>query len=320
MRGPDTLAPDSDAPEHPGAGSPPVDDPAFAAYARDLTARAARANADGSIPAGWAANLVVLRRVESTNVVGRRILDTYAEEDLAVPRLTLVAWEQAGGKGRGGKSWSSPAGGGVWMSIVRPVAKPSEMPTLPLLVPVAVARTVNRFAGEGRCRIKWPNDLLVDGRKVAGLLLAGVSSRQGRGGNEAKPGGSGVVIGVGVNHGLGDDELAAIAPGGAPGAVSLAQILDEPPPLADFAWAMIEDLARELAHAGDGREAVRRYRDLSLHEVGERLRCNAAGETMEGIFRGFDPRGFLRLELTTSGGGRQVGEEVLVTAGEVVSP
>ncbi len=316
------MAPDSDAPDQSGGVSLPVDDSAFAAYARDLTGRAARANAEGSLPFAWATNLVILRRVESTNLLGRRILDEYSEEGQAVPELALVAWEQAAGKGRGGKFWSSPPGAGVWMSIVRPVAR-SEMPTLPLLVPVAVARTVNRFAGEGRCRIKWPNDLLVDGRKVAGLLLAGVAGRKGRGdggSDGGDRGDSGVVIGLGVNHCLGEEELAELAPRGARGAVSLAQIVDEPPTLAELAWALIEDLVRELAHAGDGRETVRRYRALSLHEVGERLRCDAAGETMEGTFRGFDPRGFLRLELTTSGGGRKIGEEVLVTAGEVVSP
>ena len=315
------MAPDSDVPGQPGGGPQTADDPDFAAYARDLTGRAARANAEGTIPAPWAANLVVLRRVESTNAIGRRILDEYAEEGEAVPELALVAWEQDAGKGRGGKSWSSPAGAGVWMSVVRPVAKPAEMPTLPLLVPVAVARTVNRFAGEGRCRIKWPNDLLVDERKVAGLLLAGVAGRQGGARSRtASGGGAGVVIGVGVNHGQSEAELAELTPQGTRGAVSLAQILDDPPTLADFAWALIEDLARELAHAGDGPEAVRRYRALSLHEAGERLRCSAAGETLEGTFRGFDSRGFLRLELTSSGGGRQIGEEVLVTAGEVVSP
>lgn len=313
------MAPDSDAPDQSGGVSLPADDSAFAAYARDLTGRAARANAEGSLPAAWATNLVVLRRVESTNLIGRRILDEYSEEGQAVPELTLVAWEQAAGKGRGGKSWASPPGAGVWMSIVRPVAK-SEMPTLPLLVPVAVARTVNRFVGEGRCRIKWPNDLLVDGRKVAGLLLAGVAGRQGRGDGGGDRGGDGVVIGLGLNHGQGEEELAALVPQGTRGAVSLAGIVDDPPPLAELAWALIEELVRELTHAGDGREAVRRYRALSLHEVGERLRCDAAGETMEGTFQGFDPRGFLRLELSTSGGGRKAGEEVLVTAGEVVSP
>ena len=210
--------------------------------------------------------------------------------------------------------------------MLRPVADPAELPTLPLLVPVAVARAVNRFLGDERCRIKWPNDLLVDGRKIAGVLIAGVTGRlAGDDGGGTGIGGTGIsgtgiggaVIGVGVNHGQDEAELAGVAPRGA---TSLALLADRPPSLAELVWALLESLAEELVHAGDGAAAVERYEALSLHEVGERLRCRAADGSLEGTFLGFDRRGFLRLALTSSGAGRRCGDEVLVTAGEVVSP
>ncbi len=284
----------------------------FAAFLDDLGRRAAAARDDGAAHP-WMRNLMVLRRVGSTNELGRRVLDELGREGVPLPAAALVAWEQADGRGRHGARWESPAGRGAYLSLLRPVADPAELPTLPLLVPVAVARAVDRFAGEGRCRIKWPNDLLVDGRKIAGVLIAGVSGRLGGG----EGGGGGVVIGVGVNHGQDADELADVAPRGA---TSLALVAGEPPPLAELVWALLEALGEELRFAGDGAAAVERYHARSLHAVGERLRCRSADGTLEGTFLGFDARGFLRLELVTSGAGRRSGDEVLVTAGEVVAP
>lgn len=286
----------------------------FDAYLDDLLERAAAAPGDGVL-AGWATNLVVMRTVRSTNSVARRVVDEFVDEGMALPRAVLVAHEQTAGRGRHEARWVSPPGRGVYLSLIYPVSDTGSLPTLPLLTSVAVARALNRFLGEGRCRIKWPNDLLVDGRKIAGVLLAGVTGRRDEGG------GGGAVLGVGVNHGQEADELEGLAPRGATSLLhELAGDGAPAPSLAELAWALVECLAEELTRAGDGAAAVERYRELSLHEVGERLRCRAADGTLEGLFRGFDGRGFLRLELTASAAGRRRGDEVLVTAGEVVSP
>lgn len=293
----------------------------FAAFLDDLTARAAAALEGEGVLRPWAANLMMLRRITSTNDLGRRIVDEYAREGLALPPAVLVAWEQSAGRGRHGATWVSPPGQGVYLTLLRPVTDPSVLPTLPLLAPVALARAVDAHLGEGRCRIKWPNDLLVDGRKIAGVLLAGVAGRvrEGASGEERTPGG--VVLGVGVNHGQSAAELEGVAPRGATSlAVELGREDRDPPPLTDFVWEVLRILVEELEHAGDGPEAVRRYQQRSLHEAGERLRCKTADGILDGSFRGFDDRGFLRLELAAASGGRRAGEQVLVTAGEVVSP
>lgn len=286
----------------------------FPTFLSDLLQRAVAAAPRVGEPAGplasWAANLLVLRSVPSTNALGRRIVDEYLQEGVPLPRAVLVAWGQSAGAGRLGRSWVSPAGRGAYLSLVRPVADGEELPTLPLLVPVAVARALERWLGEGRCRIKWPNDLLVDGRKIAGVLLAGVGGSQ-------EDAAGGVVIGVGVNHGQGADELAGVSERGA---TSMTLECAEPPALPELVWGLVVALADELEHAGEGERAARRYQELSLHNPGDHLRCRAADGTVEGIFRGFDERGFLRLELTAGSGDRLGGEEVLVTAGEVTSP
>jgi len=286
----------------------------FGDYQRGLHRRAAEGVAAGGALAPWAVNLLILRSVGSTNRLGRRILAEYADEGVAVPAAAIVAWEQSSGRGRHGAGWASAAGRGVYATLLWPMGQGVALPTLPLLVPVGVARAVDGVLGAGRCRIKWPNDLLVDGRKIAGVLLAAITGRPGE-----EPTG-GAVIGFGVNHGQTADELAGLAPRGATSLALESGRDGDLPPLDAFAWSVLEAVAAELAVAGDGKLAARRYQELSIHRSGERLRCRSADGTLEGIFQGFDPRGFLRLELTSPSAGRRVGEEVLVTAGEVVAP
>jgi BirA family biotin operon repressor/biotin-[acetyl-CoA-carboxylase] ligase len=92
--------------------------------------------------------------------------------------LLITASEQTAGHGRQGRSWAAPAGEGLLMSIVL-----REWPELlPLVAAVAVAQAVGEDA-----RIKWPNDILIGGRKVAGILV------------EGRPQESWAVLGIGVN-------------------------------------------------------------------------------------------------------------------------
>jgi BirA family biotin operon repressor/biotin-[acetyl-CoA-carboxylase] ligase len=87
------------------------------------------------------------------------------------PEGTLVVAEgQTAGRGRLGRQWDSPPGGGLYVSLLlRPGLPPTEMPQITLTVAVAVARAIRHITGlvPG---IKWPNDLLLEGKKVAGIL------------------------------------------------------------------------------------------------------------------------------------------------------
>lgn len=104
---------------------------------------------------------------------------------------TLVCAEgQTKGKGRLGRSWSSPKGKGIYMSVVlRPALPPTEVAQLTLLTAVAVCEAIQGVAGVS-ARIKWPNDILVGNRKLAGILteLSAETDRVHF-----------VVIGIGVN-------------------------------------------------------------------------------------------------------------------------
>lgn len=112
----------------------------------------------------------LLTSVTSTQEEVRRL----AEEE--APHGTLVvAEEQTAGRGRQGRRWYSPPGKGIWMSLLlRPDRQPvSIAPQLTLLTAVAVCRAVRKFGVDAG--IKWPNDVLVDGRKLCGILVESIA-------------------------------------------------------------------------------------------------------------------------------------------------
>lgn len=103
--------------------------------------------------------------VESTNREARKLAAGGAPDGALV-----VAEEQVGGRGRMGRGWFSPRGMGIWCSLVlRPEINPGEAPPITMLTAVAVARAVEKVSGISP-GIKWPNDLLVEGKKYAASL------------------------------------------------------------------------------------------------------------------------------------------------------
>ena len=290
----------------------------FAEHARALLARARRAQEEGGPAAGGGrrpgGNVAVLRTVGSTNALARRVVEEYHEESLEPPFAVLVAFEQSSGRGRHGAGWASPPGAGAWVTLVRPLAGPAELSLLPLLVPLALARALDRHLPPASpCRIKWPNDLVVGGRKIGGVLLDAITGAGGTAGAAA--------IGFGVNHSQDEAALAGLA--GERGATSLALELALEtgaglPSLAELTWELIEAVLGELDGEADPGRAVARYRERSVHRHGDPLSCRLPDGRLEGSFLGFDERGFLRLELTAAAAGRRAGDEVVVTAGEVV--
>ncbi|MDU5140609.1 MAG: biotin--[acetyl-CoA-carboxylase] ligase [Paenibacillus dendritiformis] len=117
-------------------------------------------------PGAFGNRLRILEKTEST----QNEAAAWAKE--GVPEGAVVlAEEQTGGRGRQGHVWHSPAGKGVWMSIVlRPRIPLPYTPHLTLLSAVAMFRAMKKLTS-APLGIKWPNDILADGKKVAGILL-----------------------------------------------------------------------------------------------------------------------------------------------------
>ncbi len=127
------------------------------------------------------------RLIDSTNEQARELAIAGA------PSGTVVtAGEQTAGRGRRGRQWSAPAGKALLCSAILSPLR-AEHALLPLAVPLAVCEAVESVAPL-ECRVKWPNDVWSDGRKLAGVLI------------EAQPP-SWAVIGVGLNVGVERDEF-----------------------------------------------------------------------------------------------------------------
>jgi BirA family biotin operon repressor/biotin-[acetyl-CoA-carboxylase] ligase len=129
--------------------------------------------------------LEVLGEIGSTN---DRIMA--AGRDGAPEGLAVIADRQTAGRGRLGRSWASPPGVGLYTSILlRPTLPTGQVPLLTLVAGLAVAEAIENVTGLAP-RLKWPNDLLVDGKKVGGILTetASVESRV-----------SYVAVGIGIN-------------------------------------------------------------------------------------------------------------------------
>lgn len=103
--------------------------------------------------------------VSSTQEIAHKLARDGAHEGTIV-----VAEEQLGGRGRLGRAWHSPKGSGIWMSLLlRPNIPPQQAPQLTLLAAVGVVKGIRDATGV-ECDIKWPNDILVHGKKLVGIL------------------------------------------------------------------------------------------------------------------------------------------------------
>lgn len=208
-----------------------------------------------------------LRLTTSTNDRARELAAAGA------PSGTVVtAAEQSAGRGRRGRAWTAPAGTALlYSALLRPLGL--EHLLLPLAVPVAVCEAVESLV-EARCAIKWPNDVWIDGRKVAGVLI------------EAQPP-EWAVIGIGVNVTVADDEFpselrwpaTSLGDGVAVGAVRDA--------VSAALGGWVEAPAGAVLRAYRGRDAL----------LGRELSWEGAGiEPGRGRAAGIDDRGNLIVE------------------------
>ncbi|MDP2912768.1 MAG: biotin--[acetyl-CoA-carboxylase] ligase [Candidatus Omnitrophota bacterium] len=109
--------------------------------------------------------VISFKKVDSTNAVAYGLAEKGVKEGAVV-----LAEEQAKGKGRHGRRWISPSKGGIYMScVLRPEIAPGEIAKITLAAAVAVAKAIRLSSGLS-AMIKWPNDILVNNRKVCGIL------------------------------------------------------------------------------------------------------------------------------------------------------
>ena len=196
----------------------------------------------------------------------------------------LRAERQRAGRGRQGRSWISPTGNFYGSTLVRLRPTDPPAPTLAFVAAVALEEAVAVFKPAGALSLKWPNDLLLAGAKLAGILLERADDT--------------VIAGIGVNLAthpdLPDRPTTSLAAGG-------VTVSPEP-----FAETLAEIFSRWLARwRGEGFAPVRRRWLDRAHPVGTGLVARLPDDHLvEGLFDGLEPDGGLILRL--AGGERRV--------------
>ncbi len=224
--------------------------------------------------------VVLYGRTTSTQDVARQLGPT-------ADGAYVIADHQTGGRGRLGRAWSAPAGTAVLLSRVHTLdarqgkgdAGGGEVDRLTFAASSAVARAADAFLGEGRAGIKWPNDIVVDGRKLAGILVEITNQT--------------AVIGVGFNVGLTAEQLPAALGSKATSLAMLHIEADRLRVLGELIAALDEVLTNDdpAALLTDWRS-----RCVMLHEA---ARFRSDGREVRGMVIDLDPREGLIVRTTT---------------------
>lgn len=185
------------------------------------------------------------------------------------PGRIVVAEEQTEGAGRQGRAWHSVAGKGLYVSMVLPAR---AAPLVMLALGLAVREAIDRVAGL-EADLRWPNDVLIGGRKCSGIL--------------AHAEGEAVIAGIGINVAQTEFPEGLETP-----ATSL---------LLEGVLVTREDLLVALVGAVDRncslapQQVLDRFARASSYVTGRRVRVDGPGRNLEGVTCGLDPAGFLRL-------------------------
>ncbi|WP_369903592.1 biotin--[acetyl-CoA-carboxylase] ligase [Bacillus manliponensis] len=218
--------------------------------------------------------------VESTQQIAARLAYEGVEEGTVV-----VAEEQVAGRGRLSRKWHSPKGTGIWMSmILRPAIPVHQAPQLTLLTAVGVAQAIEKYAGLS-VGIKWPNDILIHGKKAVGILTE----------MQADPDKvNAVIIGIGINVNQKQEhfpeEIKHIA-------TSLAIEADQifvRAELMQLIFLQIEKLYKEYLERGFG--VIKLLWESYATSLGKEIAARTMKETITGVAKGITADGVLLLE------------------------
>lgn len=232
---------------------------------------------------------------------GRRILDqtgSTMDDARAMARagvpgpVWIMARLQTGGRGRRGNAWKDPGGNFAGTLMLRPRTTAKEAAQLSFVSALAVADVVGRFAPAAQVALKWPNDVLVEGGKISGILL----ESEGQG-----PVPDWVSVGIGIN-------LASRPPGDPAAAfppVAFAELGVPVPRPEEVLDVLAESFARWLErYRAEGFQPLRDAFLARAARLGQPIVARLPRETIEGVFADLDEDG--RLVLDTPQGARRI--------------
>jgi BirA family biotin operon repressor/biotin-[acetyl-CoA-carboxylase] ligase len=218
-------------------------------------------------------SIAVMTRVSSTNSVAQRIVAECVANDLSLPQAMIIAEEQYAGRGRNQRIWSSPAGKGIYATTLI-TRSARDLPLIPLEMANILASFLRGQFGID-ARLKWPNDILADGRKIAGILI------------EARVQEDRVflIIGTGVN-------VEPVADDDRPNATSIHELApDRYRGIEAATLAFIEHVDTHLARPLARDRVLGDWRSMTIHSPGDRITSVVNDRRISGTWSGIDDEG-----------------------------
>ena len=226
-------------------------------------------------------NIHVFQTIDSTNTYARELA-----EKSSVSGLVILAEQQTAGRGRRGKNWVSPFAANIYLSIVWDFEKGAQaLEGLSLAVGVAVRRALIAHGVQG-VKLKWPNDIYVEQKKLGGILLEMIGDPAGH---------CSVVIGVGLNVSMPVSQASAIDQDWTDVATELQ---DKLPARNKLAAELISEILPLLStFQAQGFAAYRDEWQAADAFYGQTALISTPKQSIAGIVKGVDINGALRLEL-----------------------
>lgn len=218
-------------------------------------------------------SVAIIPRVSSTNLIARRIVKECIDNELSLPQAMIIAGEQFAGRGRNERSWSSPPGKGIYATtlLTRPA---EEMPFVPLAMATIIARYLTETFGID-ARIKWPNDVMAGGQKIAGILIEA----------RIQQGHAYMLVGIGVN-------VEPVQDDARPNATSIREVAARGyQGIEDATLKFIEHIDAGLSRRFHRQDVLPEWRRLSIHRTGDAITCNLGDRTVSGTWAGIDEHG-----------------------------
>ena len=237
----------------------------------------------------WPHPVSYFETIDSTMLEAARLAEAGCE-----PGTVVIADEQTAGQGRHGRRWHSEPNSGLYVSIVlRPELQSESLPVLTLALGLAVAEAVGEVTGL-TCDLRWPNDVMLESRKLAGILVQLINAAAVAG------------IGVNVNHARFPPEIAAEA-------TSLRIVSNRRHSREHLLVAVldaVEQYSGILSSEGGRESILKMFCARSSYAQNKRVKVEQGAAVLEGVTAGLDASGFLIVR-------KDDGSEDVVLAGGV---
>lgn len=234
-------------------------------------------------------NVHTYAQLPSTQDYARELAEEGLPEGTVIQCLT-----QTKGRGRQGREWHSPMGNLYMSLILRPECEAPKAAQVAFVIAVAVSRAMDHYLADGHQKtLKWPNDILIDGKKCAGILIESV---MGNGGTV-----DALAVGIGVNI-LGAPEGAAHLKDVGKGTIAIHPFRDQ---------VLAELSVFYTQWKNQGFAPIRKKWLDQAHRLGETIRVVLPDHTYEGTFRDIDKAGALILTLAD-------GQDKVIHTGDVM--